>query len=138
MTGNQTCFAGKMALARSLSEASFTNRLRAINSKVNNWRKKKNLSAVLLNKTRLRFIIELVQIRKRNLFSDDSLPFNKKKIVNNYAINLYINYFKRIMSLGEIKQPEVGEKIASSLLKLVLHGDGKKGFLPTASRTRLF
>jgi hypothetical protein len=94
------------SLAPNLSEANFITRLKALNSKIKNWKKKKQLLAVLLQKTSLRYAKAQMQMQKRNLFSDEYFPLNRKHIVNNYAKNLYTNNLKKIKLSTKIKQPE--------------------------------
>ena len=85
-----------------------TVRLKAIESKIKNWKKKIHLSTDLLNKTSLRYVES--QISKNNLFSGAEgaeyfLFNNKQKKVEKERLSriLYNNYLKKLRSSADPK-----------------------------------
>lgn len=85
-----------------------TVRLKAIESKIKNWKKKIHLSTDLLNKTSLRYVES--QLRKNNLFSvaegAEYFSFNskqKKLEKDRLSRILYNNYLKKLRSSADPK-----------------------------------
>jgi hypothetical protein len=85
-----------------------TVRLKAIESKIKNWKKKFNLSTDLLNKTSLRYVES--QMRKNNLLSvaegAEYFSFNSKQSKlekERLSKLLYNNYLKKLRSSADPK-----------------------------------
>jgi Mitochondrial ribosomal protein (VAR1) len=78
-----------------------TKYLKAIESKINNWNKKKNLSTNLLHKTSLRFAKSQLILKKNNLLSNEYFSLNsmqRKLIKDKLSKILYKNYLNKLKS----------------------------------------
>lgn len=78
-----------------------TKYLKAIESKINNWNKKKNLSTNLLHKTSLRFAKSQLILKKNNLLSNEYFSLNsmqRKLIKDKLSRILYKNYLNKLKS----------------------------------------